>query len=255
MSGLSPIILAKLANDAGFVVELGEASGWLAFAMSDSDLKLWLRAQDATLIAALSRRDVLAELPIGAPWSGSLPGGAAGARQVASPNDLLTLLHRARVLERTLPNALLTQYQQATDHIDATEAEALVRQRRGQALFRQGLFDYWGGRCAISGLEVPQLLRASHAKPWKDASDAERLDVHNGLLLAAHLDAAYDQGLITVHPDGRVEPSPRLPASALAVLGLTDPQHVCGLKAAHAPFLSWHVAKVYNKPLPAPLND
>ena len=255
MSGLSPIILAKLANDAGFVVELGEADGWLAFAMPDSDLKLWLRAQDATLIAALSRRDVLAELPIGAPWSGSLPGGAAGARQVASANELLTLLHRARVLERTLPNALLTQYQQATDHIDATEAEALVRQRRGQALFRQGLFDYWGGRCAISGLEVPQLLRASHAKPWKDASDAERLDVHNGLLLAAHLDAAYDQGLITVHPDGRVEPSPRLPASALAVLGLTDPQHVCGLKAAHAPFLSWHVAKVYNKPLPAPLND
>ena len=245
MNGLSPILLAKLAHDAGFVVELGEADGWLAFAVPGRDLKLWLRGQDEALVAALSRRDVLVELPIGAPWSEPLPSGAAGARQLASAGELLTLLHRARLLERTLPDALLSEYRHATAHIDVTEAEALVRQRRGQALFRQGLFDYWGGRCAISGLEVPQLLRASHAKPWKDASDAERLDVHNGLLLAAHLDAAYDQGLITVHPDGRVESSPRLQAFALAVLGLTAPRRVEGLKAAHAPFLAWHAAQVF----------
>lgn len=52
MTGPSSIILAKLANDAGFAVELGEADGWLAFAMPGRDLKLWLRGQDAALIAA-----------------------------------------------------------------------------------------------------------------------------------------------------------------------------------------------------------
>ena len=80
MTGLSPILLAKLAHDAGFAVELGEADGWLAFAVPGRDLTLWLRGQDEALVAALSRRDVLAELPIGAPWSGPLPAGAAGAR-------------------------------------------------------------------------------------------------------------------------------------------------------------------------------
>ena len=245
MTALSPILLAKLAHDAGFVVELGEFDGWLAFAMPGRDLKLWLREHADALVAALSRHDVLAELPIGAPWSGPLPDGAQGARQVASANELLTLLHRARVLERTLPHALLGEYRAATARIDTTEAEALARQRRGQALFRQGLLDYWGGRCAISGLDVPELLRASHAKPWQDASDAERLDVHNGLLLAAHLDAAYDQGLITVHPDGRVEPSRRLSPPALAILDLTAPRRVEGLKAAHGPFLAWHVERVF----------
>jgi hypothetical protein len=75
MTGPSSIILAKLANDAGFAVELGEADGWLAFAMPGRDLKLWLRGQDAALIAALSRRDVLTELPIGAPCWGSLRRG------------------------------------------------------------------------------------------------------------------------------------------------------------------------------------
>ena len=39
------------------------------------------------------------------------------------------------------------------------------------------------------------MLRASHSVPWAAcASDAERLDVHNGLLLAAHWDAAFDAG-------------------------------------------------------------
>jgi hypothetical protein len=208
----SAVVLSKLAHDAGFVVELGETDGWLAFAIPGRDLKLWLRAQDEALIAALSHRDVLAEIPFGVAWSGALLRAAQGARLVASANDLLTLLQRARVLERTLPNALLDDYRASIVDVDTTAALALVRQRRGQALFRKGLFDYWGGRCAITGLDVPDLLRASHAKPRKDASNAERLDVHNGLLLAAHLDAAYDQGLMTGYPDGRVEPSRRLPS-------------------------------------------
>lgn len=241
----SAILISKLAHDAGFVVELGETDGWLAFAIPGRDLTLWLRGQDEALVAALSRRDVLAEIAIGTAWSGSLPGAAQGARLVGSANELLTLLHRARVLERALPDALLTEYRQVTADIDATEALGWVRQRRGQALFRQGLFDYWGGRCAITGLDVPELLRASHAKPWKDATDAERLDVHNGLLLAAHLDAAYDQGLLTVHPDGSIELSRRLNQTAKALLGLTALPRVVGLNAAHAPFLAWHVERVF----------
>ncbi len=74
----------------------------------------------------------------------------------------------------------------------------------------------WRGRCAISGLNVPELLRASHAKPWASSTDAERLDVYNGLLLAAHLDAAFDCGLITVEADGAIGLSPTLPVEALS---------------------------------------
>jgi len=61
------------------------------------------------------------------------------------------------------------------------------------------LLDLWEGRCAVTGLAVPELLRASHIKPWADCeTDAERLDVYNGFLLAPHLDAAFDLGFITV---------------------------------------------------------
>ena len=245
MSELSAILLSKLAHDAGFVVELGAADGWLAFAIPGRDLTLWLRGQGGAPIPALSRRDVLAELALGTPWSGALPTAAPGARELASPGELLTLLHRARVLERTLPNALLDDYRAAVARVDSTEAEALVRQRRGQALFRKGLLDYWGGRCAITGLDVPELLRASHAKPWTDATDAERLDVHNGLLLAAHLDAAFDQGFIAFDTDGRIAISPALPSGAATILNLNPEVRLERLTPAHAPYLAWHRYRVF----------
>ena len=44
---------------------------------------------------------------------------------------------------------------------------------------------YWGGCCPLTGITTdPALLRASHIVPWAEcATDAEQLDVHNGLLL------------------------------------------------------------------------
>ena len=42
-------------------------------------------------------------------------------------------------------------------------------------------------------------------KPWAICeTDADRLDVHNGLLLAAHLDAAFDGGLISFTDEGAI---------------------------------------------------
>ena len=52
----------------------------------------------------------------------------------------------------------------------------------------------WGGRCAVTGLDLPLLLRASHIKPWRDSDNRERLDPYNGLLLSPSYDAAFDWG-------------------------------------------------------------
>ena len=40
-------------------------------------------------------------------------------------------------------------------------------------------------------------MKASHIKPWRDATDAERLDGANGLLLSPHIDHLFDEGYIT----------------------------------------------------------
>jgi predicted restriction endonuclease len=79
---------------------------------------------------------------------------------------------------------------------------------------------YWDGRCPLTGIAEPALLRASHIVPWSECSDEQRLDVHNGLLLSALWDAAFDKGLISFADDGRVLASPALSAAARAALGV-----------------------------------
>jgi putative restriction endonuclease len=90
-------------------------------------------------------------------------------------------------------------------------------------VFREALLSYWGGRCAVTGVTEPRLLRASHIKPWaKCETDAERLDVYNGLLLAAHLDAAFDVGLISFSDEGAILFSSQFTQADRSALGIHD---------------------------------
>lgn len=142
-----------------------------------------------------------------------------------------------------LPEKTLTQHIAA---VTSTEAEALVRQRVGQRLFREALLEYWEGRCALTGLDAPELLRASHAKPWKDATDAERLDVHNGLLLAVHLDALFDRGLLGFTDGGEPLLSPELSQGALEALGLGGGvPPLRRVTVSHLPYLHYHREHVW----------
>ncbi len=85
----------------------------------------------------------------------------------------------------------------------ATEKEVLVRVRRVQSFFRSAVMVSYGGRCAITGLAVPELLVASHIIPWSD-SETRRADPTNGIFLNALLDRAFDRGFITFDEEFRV---------------------------------------------------
>ncbi len=245
------ILLEKAATDAGFDVDLPREGAWLAYRSSHAPLRLWLTAHgEEVFVAGLSQRNVWAALAeIGASFPSPLPTGAVGGRGVTSLAALHQLLRRALQLSRTLPDELLKTFTERTAGMPrATEAERLVVQRVGQDVFREGLLEFWDGRCAISGLAVPELLRASHVKAWAACEhDEERLDVYNGLLLAAHLDAAFDSGLITVEDDGRVLVSATLGAQARTVLGLDRPLTVRGIADGHRRYLGWHRAMAAEK--------
>jgi hypothetical protein len=88
--------------------------------------------------------------------------------------------------------------------LPATEREALISARLGQGLFRTRLMSVWKGRCAVTDIQIPALLRASHIKPWRMSDNSERLDPENGLLLVANLDAAFDAGLLSFTDTGRM---------------------------------------------------
>ena len=91
----------------------------------------------------------------------------------------------------------LAEIKKATS--DATERDALTKARIGQGRFRCDVSKVWGiGEvCALTGLAIPELLTASHVRPWRDSSNEQRLDPCNGLLLVAHADRLFDRNLLS----------------------------------------------------------
>ncbi|HLS80622.1 MAG TPA: HNH endonuclease [Steroidobacter sp.] len=252
-TALSPILVSRLekaATDNGFDQVLEPEGDWLVVASTQCPLRVWLGAfGDAVFLAAFSQQNVTRALgDYGTPMVAPMPKGAAGGRTVPDVPALHRLLRRAFQLSKALPNELLHTFEKKVARLPkTTEAERLIVQRVGQNLFRDGLLDLWEGRCAVTGLAVPALLRASHIKPWSDCeTDAERLDVYNGILLAPHLDAAFDRGFITVQDDGTIIVSDALDADARTVLGLAQPLRVRGLADGHRSYLPWHRQRVFD---------
>ncbi|WP_435605852.1 HNH endonuclease [Pseudomonas knackmussii] len=177
----------------------------------------------------------------------------AGAFLIATEADLAALLRRAASLSRALPSQAANDYQHAVAAelaelpagIVGTEVERMVRQRVGQNKFRDAMLDYWGGACAVTGVTIPDVLRASHAKPWAEcATDAERLDVFNGFLLSANLDALFDRFLISFDEEGVLVIAPALAGKNLKLLGISPGMKLRWVNALHRPYLATHRARL-----------
>lgn len=256
LNPLSAIRLEQVAFDNGFNLVRPRSGRWLAYDSNQTRLKLWLThyAEDTLFLAAFSRGDVASALEgMGAPFIAPLPEGAVAGRSAADLPALYRLVRRAFQLARALPNEPLQAFRAKVSGLPrSTETERWVVQRVGQDVFRASLIDFWDGRCAVTGLAVTPLLRASHIKPWADCeSDEERLDAYNGLLLAPHLDAAFDAGFVTFDDDGRLVRSPVLTSGDQEVLGLSAPMHISGLREQHRRYLEWHRSRVFRASLTA----
>ncbi|MDF7823300.1 HNH endonuclease [Pontiellaceae bacterium B12227] len=85
-----------------------------------------------------------------------------------------------------------------------TEVEYIHKARKGQGQFRKCLLERFNSTCPVTGITNPDLLIASHIKPWKACNNTERLDPANGVLLSALADQLFDKGLITFTSEGNV---------------------------------------------------
>lgn len=135
----------------------------------------------------------------------------------------------------------------SSSDLDSTTKQQTILARHGQGLFRWRVAQLERA-CRVTGLDNPQLLIASHIKPWRLCSTAtERLDGANGLLLAPHVDRLFDRGFITFDPTGTIHLSPKLGPADLQKLGLSEAcSRNCGtFSAAQATFLSFHKEHIF----------
>lgn len=85
------------------------------------------------------------------------------------------------------------------------------KERIGQSFFRYALLASYNNKCCFTGIAIPELLVASHIKPWSESDNAtEKVNPQNGLLLNALHDAAFDKGLITISLEYRIIVSQKL---------------------------------------------
>jgi HNH endonuclease len=132
----------------------------------------------------------------------------------------------------------------AADPTAATMRETLVGARIGQGAYRARVLGLWDGQCCVTGARTLSAVRASHIKPWRDCTNAERLDPYNGLPLVGTLDALFDAFLITFSESGELEISSSISSVERAALNLV------GLRMKKAPlpktieYLRWHRQRV-----------
>ena len=131
--------------------------------------------------------------------------------------------------------------------IDSTTKAALVNARVGQGKFRSEVLELWGNRCAVTGSETCDAIRASHIKPWRHSTDAERLDPNNGLPLVASLDALFDAGLISFASSGTLIVSSVLSKSERRIFGLNSQSLAKPPPQKTALYLAYHRDYVFKK--------
>jgi len=129
-----------------------------------------------------------------------------------------------------------------------TEREAVVLARRGQGIFKQRVMRIERA-CRITGVTREEHLRASHCKPWRDATNEERLDGENGLLLTPTIDHLFDRGFIGFEDNGDVLVSPVAHAVSLLRMGINPEkgQNVGPFATGQRRYLSFHRENVLLK--------
>lgn len=233
----------KAASENGFRRPMGTSDGWAAFASTTVPGTIHLAAAgtQGPWYLALDHDGVVEALHVPA---ADMPGPGRVRYAFKTLGQLYDVLPRVYQLSLSLPDHPLQEFRERiADLPRTTEVERLVVQRIGQDIFRGSLMQYWQGRCPLTGIADPELLRASHIMAWSACpSDADRLDIHNGLLLSALWDAAFDRGLVTFADDGTPRFSPALSEQGRDQLRWTI---AIPLTDRHRRRLAWHRANLF----------
>lgn len=165
------------------------------------------------------------------------------------------IIEGSRVADKPAPMAAigLIQWEEhelqkvaADKTLEETTRQAVVQARRGQGLFKQNVMKREAS-CRLTRVDRVEHLRASHCKPWRDASNSERLDGENGLLLTPDADHLFDRGFLSFDGNGDVLWSPVAHVPSLMKMGL-DPgklKNVGGFSDAQRGYLAFHRENVF----------
>jgi len=105
---------------------------------------------------------------------------------------------KADILHLNVEQTLVEEDLDSLDALKGIDREQMVKVRIHQDAFRRMILNNYDNKCAISGIDIPELLVASHIVPWA-ANPVTRLDPENGICLSPLYDKAFDLGYISLN--------------------------------------------------------
>jgi len=127
-----------------------------------------------------------------------------------------------------------------------TFTEQLVKARRGQGVFRSSVL-LTETACRVTHVSDAKHLRASHIKPWRDSTNAERLNGSNGLLLSPHIDHLFDQGYISFSNSEELLVVPEVHRGLLDAWGIDAGARIGTFNSEQRQFLEYHRVNVFRR--------
>ncbi|MCZ2100509.1 MAG: HNH endonuclease [Chitinophagales bacterium] len=127
-------------------------------------------------------------------------------------NKELLIFESEKILAEKENQTIETKFDDLLFDLKDLKGETKIREvktRVNQNVFRQIVVANYSGKCAITGIDIPELLFASHIIPWSKNED-ERLNPENGICLSALYDKAYDKGLIAINEQYQILISDKL---------------------------------------------
>lgn len=131
--------------------------------------------------------------------------GMSGGRKQCEPiwNEFINnkeglLFESERILaekERLTIESKFSEILRGTENLRGEIKLREVKTRVNQNVFRQIVISNYSEKCAITGIDIPDLLVASHIIPWSK-NEEQRLNPENGICLSALYDRAFDRGYI-----------------------------------------------------------
>lgn len=183
------------------------------------------------------------------------PINASGHKVMANQGYLYTLSQEIAERITQITGLYFLTNEETTDQLeeesekynvpDSTTKKELVTTRIGQGEFRRRVLKRWKYQCAVNGSSIKEVLIASHIVPWREATNEERLDVNNAILLSPTYDALFDRNLISFDDDGKIILSKSISEEEFRNLGITGNEEIKNLDSGNKKYLKRHRDKLY----------
>lgn len=150
----------------------------------------------------------------------------------------------AEQLELAMEVVRVTEHNPLITLIAETIMEMKTKIQRGQLQFRKSLLPLWHKECPLCGMDIDAALKAGYAKPWKDSTDAEKINPYNGLLLCNNHEAMFTAGLISFTAGGKLHIAQQIPEERYAEYGLKKGKKI-SVYTDNGEFFRWHKREIF----------